>query len=149
MRPFLNTSKAKRLCEAYILSSFNYCPLIWMFGYKSNNGLINKVHKRALSTVHLKIGCSLDYLLYVDSSVSIHVRTLRFLLVEVFKILNRESPEFLWDMFIFKDNQYSLRSGRSLVLPITKTQKFGQKSVSFRGSLCGIASLMFLKWPNL
>jgi len=39
IRPFLNIDCAKRLCSAYILSAFQYCPFIWMFGSKSNNGL--------------------------------------------------------------------------------------------------------------
>ena len=34
IRPYLNVYSAKRLCEAFILSSFNHCPLIWMFSSK-------------------------------------------------------------------------------------------------------------------
>ena len=52
MRPFLNINCAKRLCSAYILSAFNYCPIIWMFGSKMINGLINQTHKRALRAVY-------------------------------------------------------------------------------------------------
>ena len=135
IRPFLNTLTAKRLFEAFILSNFNYCPLIWMYGCKSNNVLINKIHKRALSTVYLKFDTSLEALLEIDNSVSVHVRHLRFLLVEVYKTLNRENPEFLWDMFVTKHNSHFLRSGHTLTLPKTKSIKFGQNSISFRGSL--------------
>ena len=41
IRPYLNFRCAKHLCEGYILSTFNYCPLIWMFSSKANDGLIN------------------------------------------------------------------------------------------------------------
>jgi len=74
IRPFLNVDCAKRLCSAYILSAFQYCPLIWMFGSKCNNGLINRTHKRALRAV------------YSD---------FRTLMVEVFKSLNRLNPEMI------------------------------------------------------
>ena len=106
-----------------------------MFGNKSNNGLINSIHKKALSAVHLQFQYSLQSLLDVDSSVSIHVRTLRFLLVEIFKTLNGKNPKFLWDMFSRNQKSQNLRSGQTLILPATKTQIFGQHSLKFRGSL--------------
>ena len=53
----------------------------------------------------------------------------------MYKIIHRESPSFLWDMFVTKSSHYSLRSGGSLILPPTKTQKFGLRSIAFRGSL--------------
>ena len=37
---------AKHLSEAYIMSTFMHCPLIWMFCSKTANNLINKIHKR-------------------------------------------------------------------------------------------------------
>ena len=46
IRPHLNFRCAKRLCKLMILSTFNYCPLIWMFSSKANDGLINRIHKR-------------------------------------------------------------------------------------------------------
>ena len=82
-----------------------------------------------------RFNCNLDTLLETDNSVSIYVRSLRFLLIGIFKTLNRENPEFLWDMFTLGQNRYPLRSGQTLALPQTKTQKFGQNSLSFRGSI--------------
>jgi len=65
IRPYLNIDCAKKLCNAYILSIFNYCPLIWMYGCKSNNTLVNKVHKRALSAVYHMFDLTLDELLKI------------------------------------------------------------------------------------
>ena len=45
IRRYLTTHSAKQICYAYILSSSYYCPLIWMYGVKSNNNAINKLHK--------------------------------------------------------------------------------------------------------
>ena len=47
IRRFLSTEQAKYLSEAYIMSAFKYCPLIWMFCNK-----INKIHKRTLRQVY-------------------------------------------------------------------------------------------------
>ena len=134
IRPYLNLISAKRLCEAFVLSSFNYCPLIWMYGCKSNHTLIN-FQFRALQAVYFNFSSSFTELLERDASVSIHVKNLRYLLIEIYKIIHRESPSFLWDMFVTKSSPYSLRSGGSLKLPPTKTQKFGTRSITFRGSL--------------
>ena len=88
IRPFLDISCAKQLCNSYILSTFCYCPLIWMFCSKRNNNMIDVVHKRALRAVYQLFNASLSELLTVDQSSSIHVRNLRFLLIEIFKSLN-------------------------------------------------------------
>ena len=51
IRDGLNTEKANRLGNSFILSIFNYCPLIWMFCSKTANNLINRSHKRALRVI--------------------------------------------------------------------------------------------------
>lgn len=135
IRPYLNVECAKRLCNAFIMSNFNYCPLIWMAGLKSNNELINKVHKRAMRAVYGKFQLSFQELLELGNSETIHVRNLKTLLIEVFKSLNRLNPEFMWHLFTYKSVKYTLRSGQVLSLPPTKTTKFGLNSLVFRGSL--------------
>ena len=44
----LDLDKAKLLYNSFMLSNFNYCPLIWIFCGKQCNKEINRVHKRAL-----------------------------------------------------------------------------------------------------
>ena len=72
IRPYIDTNCAKQLCSAYILSPFNYCPLIWMFGCKGGNSLINKTHKRALRAVYKDFGSQFETLLQKGKNVSIH-----------------------------------------------------------------------------
>ena len=135
IRPFINNECAKQLCSAFIFSIFKYCPLIWMFGSKSNNGLINKTHKRALRVIHRDFGASLDSLLDKDQCRTIHVQNLRALMVEIYKSLNNLNPSFMRDLFQTKTPRYNLRSGLILELPETKSHKFGVNSLIFRGSL--------------
>ena len=113
IRPYLDIYSAKRICDIFILSIFNYCPLIWMYGCKSNDKLINKTHKRALMAVHKDYKLSFEELLQKDDSVFIYVRNLRFLLIEIYKSINGENPSFLWNMFRVKNSKYS-RSGETL-----------------------------------
>ena len=135
IRLFLNTDCAKKLCNAYILSTFNYCPLIWMFGSKKGNNAINKVHKRALCAVYQSFNNTFEELLNIDQSVKVHVRNLWYLQIEIYKSLHQLNPEFMRDMFVTKQSRYSLRSGNNLILPSTKTVRHGLNSIIFRGSL--------------
>ena len=140
IRPYLNFTHSKLLCNTYIMSNFNYCPLIWMFGTKFANNKINQVHKRALRAVHQNYNASLEELLRLDQSDSIHVKNLRKLLIEIYKSRNHLNPEFMWDMFKPKSTPYSFRSGESLLLPKCNTVTFGFNSTVFRGSIlwCGL-----------
>ena len=137
IRPYLDVISAKKLSEAFILSTFNYCPLIWMYGCKGNNTLINKVHTRTLRAVYFDFSSSFEILLEKDASVSIHVKNLRFLLCEIYRIVWRESPSFLWDMFTTTKFPYEFRSGnRRILLPsVGRTQTYGLNSLAFRGCL--------------
>ena len=44
VRHFLSEDQAKFLVNSYILSPFNYCPLVWMFCSKGGSDLIEKCH---------------------------------------------------------------------------------------------------------
>ena len=108
-----------------------------MYGCKGNDTLINKVHTRALRAFYFDFSSNLKTLLEKDASDPIHVKNLRFLLREVYNIIWRGSPSFLWDMFTLTKSPYILRSGnRRIILPnVGKTQTYGINSLVFRGSL--------------
>ena len=48
IRRYLSKEQTKYLSEAYIISAFKYCPLIWMLCNKTSNNQINKIHKRTM-----------------------------------------------------------------------------------------------------
>ena len=45
------------------------------------------------------------------------------------------NPPFMWSYFQEKPKPYNLRDGSKLVLPKTKSSRFGINSLRFRGSL--------------
>ena len=134
LRKNLTQEKAELLCNAYILSRFNYCPLIWMFSGKKGANIINCTHKRALTAVTNDFSLSLDDLLLKTNSCPIHHRNLCTLLIEVYKSLNCLNPEFMWDVFLYKETYHNLRGGKSLIIPPIKST-IGLNSLVFRGSL--------------
>ena len=45
---YISREQALTICNAVILSNFNYCPLIWLFCNNGANKEIDRTHKRAL-----------------------------------------------------------------------------------------------------
>ena len=49
---FLNEHKRKLLMKSFIISQFNYCPIIWMYCQRKFNTLINRIHERSLKIAY-------------------------------------------------------------------------------------------------
>ena len=135
IRKFLSLEQAKRLSEAYIMSPFKYCPLIWMFCNKNANNQINKIHKRSLRLVYQLEDENFEDLLIKDNSSTIHESNIQTLLIEIYKSLNHISPIIMREFFDLKVTPYSLRNNNLLKLPKTNTLRFGTQALCFKGSL--------------
>jgi len=134
VRNFLSDEQTKLLINAYILSPFNYCPLVWMFCGKGGSNLIEKCHHRALCA--LKNEPIMDYnaLLSDCNTVDIHARNLKLLLTEVFKSTHGLGPRIMHGIFTVLQSRYKLRSGQNLTLPLYKkyNSAFGVNTFDFR-----------------
>ena len=75
IRRFLSTEETKYLSEAYIMSAFKYCPLIWMFCNKTSSNQINKLHKRILRLVYEMEDANFEDLLLKDNSWNVHKKS--------------------------------------------------------------------------
>ena len=118
----LNQLKRDILYHTFILSLFNYCPLIWIFCSKQANTVLNKCHYRALRARFLDFSSSYEDLLLRGDTTSLHVRNLNLMLQEVFKSFYGLGPPILNGIFKVKNISYSLRSGLLFELPISKVQ---------------------------
>ena len=119
--------------KTFIISQFNYCPLVWMFHNRTLNNKINRLHERALRLVYHDQNLSFQELLEIDNSVTIHHKNLQRLATEMFKIKNRLSPTPVNE--IFKDciNHYDLRKNRLWETCKVKSVYFGTETIRYRG----------------
>ena len=62
--------KASLLYNSFILTNFNYCPLIWMFCGKTANEEVNRVHKRALRVLLNDFDSNFEELLHRNEEVT-------------------------------------------------------------------------------
>ena len=74
------------MIKSFIISQFNYCPLIWMIHNRGLNNKINHMQQRALRIVYNDCSSSFEGLLNKGKSVTIHQRNLQQLAIENFKV---------------------------------------------------------------
>ena len=134
IRNYLSQSQTDLLLNSYIMSAFNYCPLVWMFCSKQAHNLINATHRRALCAKTNRFSLSLPELLRESQSVSIHTKHLRLLLIEVYMAINHLSPEIMWNTFEQYSSSYDLRRICTLKQMRVHTA-LGSNSVTFRANL--------------
>ena len=91
---YLEPQKASLLYISFILTSFNYCPLIWMFCGKTTNDKVISVHKRALRVLLNDYTSSFEELLHRKKEVTIHDKNLQKLMLEVYRCRPQRTPPF-------------------------------------------------------
>ena len=78
----------KILANSFINSNFNYCPLVWYFSTAKQLQKIEKIQERVLRFLHDDYVSDFLTLLKASGSVSMEVRRMRYLWVEIYKTLN-------------------------------------------------------------
>ena len=69
---YMTLNKCRILMRSFIISQFNYCPLIWMIENRGLNDKINRIHERALRIVYDDYIFSFEDLLSKDKSVTLN-----------------------------------------------------------------------------
>ena len=108
LAPFMNVEKKRMIMKAFIESQFGYCPLVWMFHSRSLNKKINQIHERTLRITYN------DKSLSKDNSAAIHHRNIKILATETCKFLQGLSPPLVNEIFVERNNNYSLRGNNVL-----------------------------------
>ena len=128
---FMSTEKRRLIFKAFIISQFNYCPLVWMFHTKQLSNRINSLHKKALRVTYQEKNSSSSELLNLDKSVSIYYGNIKYLLTEIYKVKMRLSPPTMNDIFsLIENSSYNLKCGVIVNGRNIRTSKFGFQTVS-------------------
>ena len=73
---FMSQDKLRTLMKSFVTSQFTYCPLVWMFGNRTTNNKIDRLHERALRLVYKDENLTFEELLQKDNSFTVHNRNL-------------------------------------------------------------------------
>ena len=94
-----------------------------------------RLHKRALRVLLDDHESTFEELLRERGEHTIHTRNLQKLMLEVYICLTSDNPSFLWDFFKRKPVNYNLRVKDLVQLSETRTLRYGNDSLTFRGSI--------------
>ena len=64
----------------------------------------------------------------------LHIKRVKEMALEVFKIVNNIAPTFIENIIALKRSQYSLRNDTSAVIPRANTTKYGLNSFAHEGA---------------
>ena len=119
--------------NSFFISQFNYCPLIWMCHSRTINNKINSLHERCLRIIYNDYRSSFEYLLDRDKGVTIHLKSVRTLAIEMFKVSKNLSPQLVTEIFEKRNNVYDLRNPSDFVRPRIRSVFNGEESISYLG----------------
>ena len=131
LAPFMNVDEKRMIMKAFIESQFGYCPLVWMFHSRILNSKINRIHERALRITYNDKSSSFQKLLEKDNFVTIHHRNIKILATEKCKFLQGLSPPLMNEIFVERNNNYSLRGNNVLTRRRVDSVRYGTETVSF------------------
>ena len=128
---FMSPHKLKMIMKAFVLSQFNYCPLVWMFHSRELNNKINRIHERALRIAYKDHHSTFQELLDTDDAVSIHHRNIQTLATEIYKFLHDLSPKIMVEVFKLKDTSYNFRTDALCSSGNIRTVNYGLHSMRY------------------
>ena len=127
----LDMPSRKAIYNSFIVSNFNYCPLVYCFTSRESINKMQKIQERALRFVLKDSVSDYDTLLTKCGIDSFRISSLKSMAFEIDKILNDMSPEYL-SLFSKSSIPYSLRDDNKLIQQ--KMTTFGIKSFSYYGA---------------
>ena len=99
---YLNRLGKLTIYHSFILSNFNYCPVIWHFCSEANTKKMEKIQERALQFIYNENHSTYEELLAKSKLPSLKIRRIRTIAIETFKIINKETPQYLRDLVTLK-----------------------------------------------
>ena len=115
--------------------TLNFFPLAWHFCNKTCTRKLEKIQERALRFIYEDYSASYEELLQRINLPSLHIRRMRLLAFETFKILHDLSPDCLSDLVKFKNQSYNFRYTNVLQIPKVRTVSYGLNSFRYTSAI--------------
>jgi hypothetical protein len=121
------------LYKSFVLSNFNYCPVVWHQCGVGNSKKLEKIQYRALKFIYNDYSSSYDDLLRKAKIPTLEVNRLRMMAIEIYKIHNNLSPSLIKNLLPARTPGYNLRSRSSFSMCHSRTTKYGLNSFKHLG----------------
>ena len=120
--------------DAFILANFSYCSVVWYFSTSKQMQKIEQIQERVLKFILNDYNLDYDSLLVKSNNVTMEVKRMRSLCIEVFKTLNGLNPVYMKDIFKLNNSSYSSRRPYDPEIPRVNQTTFGIKSIKYEGA---------------
>ena len=84
---YIFKNKKRMLLKFFIISQFNYCPIVWISHDRVLNNNITNIHERALRIAFQDKKSSFETLLKCYKSESCYLKNLQYLATVVFEVI--------------------------------------------------------------
>ena len=117
--------------HTFVLSNFNFCPLASHFCTETNTKKMEKLQERGLRFAYNDFSTSYEEPLTKAKLSTLHIRRMRTMAIETFRILNSLAPPVLTNLLNKRGNVYNFRYSNILQIPMVRTSKFGKNSFRY------------------
>jgi hypothetical protein len=121
----------KQMVQTFVLSQFNYCPLVWHFCGKGSIHKMEKLQERALRFILDDYVSDYDEILEKSGESMLYLKRVRIMAQEVYKAINGLSPKYTKELLSERSSRYSNRRPLDIYVPRVNQTKFGYKSYTF------------------
>ena len=135
LKRFLGNEERKVLINSFVLSNFNYCPLVWMLTSTKSLHKMEAIQERVLRFMLNDYESSYEDLFKKSGNPSMNLRRTRSLCIEIYKTINNLNPKFMKNLFEVPNTNGTQREQYKLNLEIPKSSQvsFGTKSLCIQG----------------
>ena len=99
LQKYMGKSEKVEIVNSFVYANFNYCPLVWHFSTCESIRKIEKIQKRQLRIVLDDYDSDYDVLLRKSKKVTMEIKRLRVLAIEIFKTVNNRNPNYMKEVF--------------------------------------------------
>ena len=129
---YLDPKSKSIICNSFIRSNFEYCPLVWHFCGKTNNNKFEKIQERSLRILQDTYELSYEELLNRNGFSTLLLHRIKLLLLETYKSFHCMNANCLHNIFKFNCTSYERRSVK-LIQPKRRTTSYRLRSFSYLG----------------
>lgn len=131
---YFSQKERKILVKTYVLSYFNYCPLVWHFCGKGDLHKMEKLQERAIRFITEDYTSEYANILNNLGESTLYLKRVRLIAQEVYKSINGQSPGYIKKLLKSRHAKHPLRGEErptQLYVPRVNQITFGQRSYTY------------------
>lgn len=131
LSPYIKQKERTILVKSFVLSNFNYCPLVWHFCSSSDINKIERIQLRSLRFIHNDYSSNYEELLMKAGKCSLYSSRLQLFCTEIYKTINHLNPQYMQELIQKRHHPYSTRQAEKLFIPRVNQTTYGLHSFRY------------------